>query len=171
MGQQRGEPGLSDTEEEVVRSAQGPQTPTEQPRTNESQRAEAASAASDRQNESLARTGEPTVQRSASSDENDEVTQDIRDGQSSERAGTRGGADIESSRERLGGRNRAPERITGIRGAGPTTFGGEALQQGQAPETLPETGDAGAYRRAAEEVIREGRIPLEYQEIVRDYFR
>lgn len=171
MGQRRGEPGLSDTEKEAGRSAQGPEMPTEEPSTLESQRAESASAESDRQNESLARTGEPTVQRGATSDENSQVTQDIRDGQNSERGGTRGGADIDSSRERLGGRNSAPERITGIRGAGPTTFGGEALQQGQTPDTLPETGDAGTYRRAAEEVIREGRIPLEYQEIVRDYFR
>jgi len=170
-GQQGGEPGLSDTDEEERVSTEGPQVPQETPRTNEPQRAQAAAEATDRQNESLARTGEPTVQRSATSDENSPTTQDIRDGQSSERGGTRAGADIESSRERLGGPDRAPERISGIRGEGPTTAGGEALQQGQAPGTLPRTGTPESYRRAAEEVIREGRIPLEYQEIVRDYFR
>ena len=169
--QQQGDPGRSDADEEGDVTEQGPETPNEQPGTAESQRAEAASAESDRQNESQARTGEPTVQRGATSEDSDEITQDIQDGQSSERGGTRGGAEVEGSRERLGGPERAPERITGIRGDGPTTAGGEALQQGQAPDTLPRTGTPESYRRAAEEVVREGRIPLEYQEIVRDYFR
>lgn len=169
-GQQSGASGLSDTQEEDA-SAQEPETPTEQPSTVESQRAESASAESDRQSESLTRAGEPTVQRGATPDESSQATQDIKDGGSSERGGTRAGAEVESSRERLGGPDRAPERITGIRGNGPTTTGGEALQQGQAPDTLPQTGNPGSYRRAAEEVIREGRIPLEYQEIVRNYFR
>ena len=169
-GQQSGASGLSDTKEEDA-SAQEPETPTEERGTEESQRAEAASAESDRQNESSARTGEPTVQRGATPDESSQATQDIKDGGSSERGGTRAGAEVESSRERLGGPDRAPERITGVRGNGPTTTGGEALQQGQVPDTLPQTGNPESYHRAAEEVIREGRIPLEYQEIVRDYFR
>ena len=79
--------------------------------------------------------------------------------------------EVDSSRERLGNASpRAPERVTGSRRDGPLSFAGETLRQGDAPDTLPQNGSA-AYRRAAEEVIREGRIPLEYQEIVRDYFR
>lgn len=175
LGRERGDPGLSDSEEQPEEdqqvSTEGPDAPREEPSTNEAQRAQSAAKQTDRQNESLARTGEPTVQRSASSDESDPVTQDIKDGQSSERGGTRAGAEIESSRERLGGPGATPERISGVRGKGPTTFGGEALQQGQAPEALPRTGNPESYRRAAEEVIREGRIPLEYQQLVRDYFR
>ncbi len=170
-GQEQGDPGQSDSDEEARTSTEGPETPQEEPSTNEAQRAQAATEETDRRNESLARTGEPTVQRSAASDENDPVTQDIKGGQSSERGGTRPGAEVESSRERLGGREGTPERISGIRRNGPSNFGGEALQQGGVPEALPRTGDAASYRRAAEETIREGRIPLEYQEIVRDYFR
>ena len=169
--QQTGDPGQSDADEEGDVTEQGPEAPNEQPGTMESQRAEAASAESDRQNESQARTGEPTVQRGASSEDSEKVTQDIQDGQSSERGGNRGGADVAGSRERLGRPERAPERIAGVRGDGPTTAGGEALQQGQAPDTLPRTDTPESYRRAAEEVIREGRIPLVYQELVRDYFR
>ena len=91
-------------------------------------------------------------------------------GASSERAGTRSGNALPSSRERLGGSPNAPVRVLGTQKDGPVSFAGEALQPGKAPATLPQTGSA-AYRRAAEEVIREGRIPLEYQNIVRDYFR
>lgn len=169
--QQTGDPGRSDADEEGDVTTEGPQAPNEQPGTMESQRAEAASAESDRQNESQARTGEPTVQRGATSEDSERVTQDIQDGQSSERGGNRGGADVAGSRERLGRPERAPERIAGIRGEGPTTVGGEALQQGQAPDKLPRTGTPESYRRAAEEVVREGRIPLAYQKLVREYFR
>ena len=172
---QTGDSGQSDAEEEGDASAQGPEAPpeapNEQPGTAESQRAESATPESDPQDESSARTGEPTVPRGGTSNEDAEATQDVQDGQSSERGGNRGGADIAGSRERLGGSERTPERITGIRGDGPTTAGGEALQQGQTPDTLPRTGTPESYRRAAEEVVREGRIPLEYQEIIRDYFR
>jgi hypothetical protein len=167
-----GDPALSEREEEEGVSAEGPEAPQEAPSTNEEQRAQASTPETDRTNEALARTGEPTVQRSAAANEDDEeITQDIRDGQSGERAGTRAGLEVEGSRERLGGPERAAERLSGIQGDGPTTLGGEALQQGGTPEALPPTAPPESYRRAAEEVIREGRIPLEYQNIVRDYFR
>ncbi len=163
---QSGEPEQSGTGEEG--DAPEGEAPNDQPGEGEAESGEGAPG-SEQQGEPNG-TGE-TAEQGGGASSDAEATRDIQDGQSSERGGNRGGADVAGSRERLGRPQSAPERITGIRGEGPTTAGGEALQQGQTPDTLPRTGTPESYRRAAEEVIREGRIPLEYQELIRDYFR
>lgn len=48
---------------------------------------------------------------------------------------------------------------------------GEVLQPGTENFVLPSSREPAEYARAAEEAIREGRLPLEYQDIVREYFR
>ncbi len=138
---------------------------------SEEQRAQSALEQTGRQDDPAARAGGSAGQRVAAPNDGAEMPEDPQ-GPSSERAGTSPGSDVESSRERLGRASQsAPQQLSGARGDGPINFAGEALRQGDAPDTLPQTGDAASYRRAAEEVIREGRIPLEYQEVIRDYFR
>lgn len=91
---------------------------------------------------------------------------------SSEEAGRGSGGEQAGSSERLlGGAGGALERLSGRRTEGVPNLRAETLQQGDAPDALPQAGGPEGYRRAAEEVIREGRIPLEYQQLVRDYFR
>lgn len=128
---------------------------------------------SERNNEQTSTEGVDMLQmRNSASQEKDNLNQMVRDGESSERAGTGAGEDIESSRERLGGNTGPAERLEGERGKGPSALArGATLEQGQVPDALPGGNNAQSYRRAAEEVIREGRIPIEYQNIVRDYFR
>ncbi len=90
----------------------------------------------------------------------------------SDEAGRGSGGETPGGGERLpGGASGDLERLTGERAKGDPNLRAETLQQGEVPGALPRTGGPDAYRRAAEEVIREGRIPLEYQQIVRDYFR
>ena len=88
---------------------------------------------------------------------------------SSDEAGRGSGGEAGGGGERLPGGTL--ERLTGERTEGDPNLRAETLQQGDVPDTLPRTGGPESYRRAAEEVIREGRIPLEYQQLVRDYFR
>lgn len=90
----------------------------------------------------------------------------------SDEAGRGSGGEQAGSGERLpGGASGDLERLAGRRTEGVPNLRAETLQQGEAPDALPQNGGPESYRRAAEEVIREGRIPLEYQQIVRDYFR
>lgn len=139
---------------------------------SESQRAQSALEQSGRSDSPASRPGDAAGQQSAAPNGGSETSQDPQNGAASERAGTRAGGDIQSSRERLENTSpNAPEQVNGSPADGPVSFAGETLQQGETPDTLPQTGSAESYQRAAEEVIREGRIPLEYQEIVRDYFR
>ena len=144
--------------------------PQAEPGTDE-QRAQSSLEQTGRQDDPAARAGSSAGERSAAPNDGADMPDDPQ-GSSSERAGTSAGSDIESSRERLEGTlPNAAEQLTGAREDGPISFAGEALRQGDAPDTLPQTGDAASYRRAAEEVIREGRIPLEYQDVIRNYFR
>jgi len=90
----------------------------------------------------------------------------------SQGAGERGGRPVPGSGERLPGAPETPlERLAGVRGEGPINRGGEALQRGSDDVDIPNVQVPTDYERAAEEAISEGRIPLEYQEILRDYFR
>ena len=163
-------PGSADesAQESSSQSAQPPQAQANSPQSGSQQASQAGADAA--QNSSASSQGS-NAQRSAAPDAGNQASGDATNGASSNRAGTRAGGDIASSRERLGNASpQTPERVTGSRQDGPLSFAGETLRQGDAPDALPQNGSA-AYRRAAEEVIREGRIPLEYQEIVRDYFR
>ena len=177
-GQNAGQEGAAQTEtsgsagegaqESSSQSAQPPQAQDSGPQSGSQQ---ASQTGKDAAQNSASSSGSSNAQQSAAPDAGNQASGDTTDGASSNRAGTRAGGDIDSSRERLGNASpQTPERLTGSRRDGPLSFAGETLRQGDAPDALPQNGSA-EYRRAAEELIREGRIPLEYQEIVRDYFR
>ena len=154
--------------EETGQASSNQDTPQAEPGSEE-QRTQSSLEQTGRQDEQEARGGS-AGERSAAPNDGAEMPEDPQ-GSSSEQAGTSPGSDVESSRERLDAPQRTPEQLTGAQEDGPLSFAGEALKQGDAPDTLPQTGDPASYRQAAEEVIREGRIPLEYQEVIRDYFR
>ncbi len=161
-GDEGGETGQTGSTQDTPLSQADPGT--------EQQRNQSSLEQAGRQEDPAARTGGSAGERSAAPNDGAEMPEEPQ-GPSSERAGTSPGADTESSRERLGGSRRTPDQLRGAREDGPLSFAGEALKQGDAPDTLPQTGNPASYRRAAEEVVREGRIPLEYQEVIRDYFR
>lgn len=87
-------------------------------------------------------------------------------------AGTRGDGTEEGVSERLSESPDAPlQRLSGVRDESGPSQRGEVLQRGSDDVTLPQGGSPESYTRAAEEAISEGRLPLEYQDIVREYFR
>ncbi len=61
--------------------------------------------------------------------------------------------------------------LPGRRGEGESSPGGEVRIPGSPDADLPLGRESGFYREEVERVIREGRIPLEYQEVIRNYFR
>ena len=64
-----------------------------------------------------------------------------------------------------------PEFVEGRLGEGPSTVGGTVRLPGSAGEGAAVTGSPGSFNQAEEQAITEGRIPVEYQDIVRNYFR
>ncbi len=157
----KGEAGQAGSEQNAPQAKPG----------TEPQRAQSGSEQTGRQDDPSSSAGSSAGERSAAPNDGGKVPEDPQ-GPSSDQAGRDAGSDLESSRERLGGASKsAPDQLNGAREDGPVSFSGKALRQGDAPDTLPQTGSAQGYRQAAEEVIREGRIPLAYQEVIRDYFR
>ena len=77
-----------------------------------------------------------------------------------------------SSAERLEGAPQTnPDLLEGQRSDGVTNQAGETLAPGSDAVDIPNARTNAEYERAAEEAINEGRIPVEYQDILRDYFR
>ncbi len=66
---------------------------------------------------------------------------------------------------------REREHLDGVIGEGPRSVGGEILLPPISQEGGPSGPAAQAAERALEQAITEGRIPVEYQEILRSYFR
>lgn len=66
---------------------------------------------------------------------------------------------------------REREHLDGVIGEGPRSVGGEILLPSTSQESGPSGPAAQAAERALEQAITEGRIPVEYQEILRNYFR
>lgn len=64
-----------------------------------------------------------------------------------------------------------PEFLEGQIQEGESNMGGEVRLPGIDPDNLPAGSAPASYQRALEEAITEGRIPVEYQEILRNYFR
>lgn len=64
-----------------------------------------------------------------------------------------------------------PEFLEGVLRPGPESSGGSIRLPGSTDVELPPGASAEGYRRAAEQALTEGNIPLEYQEIIRRYFR
>ena len=71
----------------------------------------------------------------------------------------------------LGEPEAGPEFLQGELGRGPNNLGGTIRLPGSAEETQAGPGRSGGFSSAEEQAITEGRIPLEYQDIVRNYFR
>ena len=93
------------------------------------------------------------------------------EGGAAEGAGNLPSAATPGSAERLATPPTGPERLEGERGAGVTNRAGETFAPGSDNVNIPGGRSAAEYSRAAEEAINEGRIPVEYQNILRDYFR
>ncbi len=94
------------------------------------------------------------------------------EGEEGDGAGSLPSASTPSSAERLEGTPQTnPELLEGQRGAGATNAAGETLAPGSDVVDIPNAQTNAEYERAAEEAINEGRIPVEYQDILRDYFR
>lgn len=55
--------------------------------------------------------------------------------------------------------------------SGPMSMGGAAQLPGEGAQALPSGRSPESYRQEAERAVNEGRIPLEYQEVIRNYFR
>jgi hypothetical protein len=55
---------------------------------------------------------------------------------------------------------------------GPNNTAGTVRLPGEMSQTIfPEGSAPSSFSRAEEEALTEGRIPLEYQEVIRNYFR
>ena len=64
-----------------------------------------------------------------------------------------------------------PEFLEGLLGLGPETPAGTIRLPGATEVELPPGRSAGEYTRAVERAVTEGSIPVDYQEIIRNYFR
>lgn len=63
------------------------------------------------------------------------------------------------------------EQLSGVLQDGPETVAGSVRIPGSDDVDLPPGTDLAPYRSAAEEALTEGDLPLDYQEIIRRYFR
>jgi hypothetical protein len=92
-------------------------------------------------------------------------------GQNAEGAGSLPGTATEQSSEGIGSSEQNPDFLPGQMSQGPTNTAGTARLPGETGETVfPEGNAPGSFSRAEEEALTEGRIPLEYQEVIRNYF-
>lgn len=66
---------------------------------------------------------------------------------------------------------REPELLEGQLGSGPVNLGGDVRLPGFSDVELPPGAAAGDYGRAVERSLSGGNVPLDYQEVIRDYFR
>lgn len=124
-----------------------------------------------RKNEQATSNGVDILQiRNSAAREKQAINNLLKDGRSSDRAGTGASEDIASSTTKIGSSRAKAEQLQGQRGKGPMTVAGQSLQRGQTPSYLPPADKAGDYKRAAEEIVREGTIPASYQNLVKNYF-
>ena len=114
--------------------------------------------------------GESAQGGSAGSQEGEQEGSGL-EGEATDGSGSLPSEASESSEGRLDGPQSGPELLEGQRGEGVTNRAGETLAPGSDDVTIPNGRTAAEYERAAEEAINEGRIPVEYQNILRDYFR
>lgn len=70
-----------------------------------------------------------------------------------------------------GDATREPEFVEGRLGDGPENPGGSVLLPGEEEIDVPPELRSQEYRRRVEEAVIDGQVPLEYQEIIRNYFR
>jgi hypothetical protein len=93
-------------------------------------------------------------------------------GQNAEGAGSLAGTPTEGNTEVTGSSQQNPDFLPGQISEGPNNVAGTARLPGETEEVVfPEGSAPGSFSRAEEEALTEGRIPLEYQEVIRNYFR
>ncbi len=93
-------------------------------------------------------------------------------GESGEGVGDAPGGLSLSDNNRLDNPGQDPEQLRGRLNSGPSNVAGTVRLQGSPAEAQPAAGSApGGFSRAEEQAITEGRIPVEYQDIIRNYFR
>ncbi len=98
--------------------------------------------------------------------------QDSNSGQNAEGAGSLPGTPTAQSTEVTGTSQQNPDFLPGQLSGGPNNIAGTVRLPGEAGQTVfPEGSAPGSFSRAEEEALSEGRIPLEYQEVIRNYFR
>jgi hypothetical protein len=92
-------------------------------------------------------------------------------GQNAEGAGSLAGTPTGQSADVAGSSQQNPDFLPGQLSEGPNNVAGTARLPGETEEIIfPEGSAPGSFSRAEEEALTEGRIPLEYQEVIRNYF-
>jgi hypothetical protein len=86
-------------------------------------------------------------------------------------AGAEGSAELEGFYEELERQEERLEFVPGQQEGGATSVSGVVRLPGGGEAGGPAGSAAGSYERGLERAITEGRIPVEYQEVLRDYFR
>lgn len=93
-------------------------------------------------------------------------------GESGEGAGDSPGSPPLGDGNRLEPSNQDPEQLQGRLNNGPSNLAGTVRLPGTQQTAAPSGGSTSAgFSRAEERAITEGRIPVEYQDIIRNYFR
>lgn len=93
-------------------------------------------------------------------------------GQNAEGAGSLAGTPTGQGEEVMGDSQQNPEFLQGRVDEGLNNTAGTVRLPGETSQTVfPEGSSPGSFSRAEEEALTEGRIPLEYQEVIRNYFR
>jgi hypothetical protein len=93
-------------------------------------------------------------------------------GQNADGAGSLPGTATPTSTEDIGSSQQNPEFLEGEVSEGPNNAAGTVRLPGETEQTVfPEGSAPSSFNRADEEALTEGRIPLEYQEVIRNYFR
>jgi hypothetical protein len=93
-------------------------------------------------------------------------------GQNANGAGSLPGTPTGQASEVTGSSQQNPEFLQGQVSAGPNNTAGTVRLPGEMSQTVfPEGSAPSSFSRAEEEALTEGRIPLEYQEVIRNYFR
>lgn len=86
-------------------------------------------------------------------------------------AGLGAGAEGDAS-DAVGEDPRSPDALPSILGSGPETpVGGVSLPGAEGEQAFPEGAAGAPFRRAVEEALTEGEVPVSYQEVIRNYFR
>jgi hypothetical protein len=98
--------------------------------------------------------------------------QRLEQGEAGEGAGYLPSAPTPNADEQLGTSQQDPEFLPGRVQGGANNIAGTVRLPGETSQTVFPQGSApSSFSRAEEEALTEGRIPLEYQEIIRNYFQ
>ncbi|MGL4609555.1 MAG: hypothetical protein ACRCYY_07695 [Trueperaceae bacterium] len=93
-------------------------------------------------------------------------------GQNADGAGNLPGTPVAQDSDDIGTSQQSPEFLEGQVTESASNTAGTVRLPGESEGTaFPETNAPSTFSRAEEEALTEGRIPLEYQEVIRNYFR